>query len=31
MINEYVNEELDKLEDEFGIEILYAVESGSRA
>ena len=26
----YVNEQLDNLEEEFGIKILYAVESGSR-
>ena len=26
----YINEQLDNLEEEFGIKILYAVESGSR-
>ena len=26
----YVNQELDKIEKEFNIHILYAVESGSR-
>ena len=26
----YVNHELDKIEEEFGVKVLYAVESGSR-
>ena len=29
-VYQYVNEELDKLEEEFNIKILYAVETGSR-
>ena len=28
---DYINNELDKIEEEFGIYILYAVESGSRS
>ena len=28
---DYINDELDKIEEEFGVYILYAVESGSRA
>lgn len=30
-IYQYINDKLDELEEEFGIKILYAVESGSRA
>ena len=28
---DYINDELDRIEEEFGVYILYAVESGSRA
>ena len=29
-VYKYVNKELDNIEKEFGVKILYAVESGSR-
>ena len=29
-VYKYVNQELDKIEEKFGVKILYAVESGSR-
>lgn len=28
---DYINDELDKIEEEFGVYILYAIESGSRS